>query len=53
MSIKSAVNMGKFSSDRTIEQYASEIWNLLAVPAPTPSESALSRIRSQPHLINA
>jgi glycogen phosphorylase len=31
MSILNAANMGKFSSDRTIEEYADEIWNVKPV----------------------
>jgi starch phosphorylase len=31
MSIRNAANMGKFSSDRTIQQYASEIWHVKPV----------------------
>lgn len=32
-SILNVANMGKFSSDRTITQYANEIWNVKPVPA--------------------
>ena len=53
MSIKGALTMAKFSSDRTIEEYATHIWNLSPVEIPTPSESALNRVRSQPHLMLA
>ena len=53
MSIRAAISVGKFSSDRTIDEYAEEIWDISRVPIPSPSESALARIRSQPHLINA
>ena len=53
MSIKAAISVGKFSSDRAIEEYAMEIWDITKVPIPAPSESALSRVRSQPHLIDA
>lgn len=53
MSIKGALTMAKFSSDRTIEEYATHIWNLSPVEIPTPSESALNRVRSQPHLLLA
>ncbi len=34
MSILNTANMGKFSSDRTIQEYASEIWNARPVPVP-------------------
>lgn len=35
MSILSTAGSGKFSSDRTIQQYAEEIWKIS--PAPVPS----------------
>lgn len=53
MSIRSAISMGKFSSDRSINEYAEEIWEINRVPIPAPSDSALARVRSQPHLIDA
>jgi starch phosphorylase len=31
-SIINAANMGKFSSDRTIREYADEIWKAASVP---------------------
>jgi starch phosphorylase len=33
MSIKNAANSGRFSSDRTIEEYNRDIWKLERVPA--------------------
>lgn len=36
MTIKNIATVGKFSSDRTINQYATEIWG--AVPCPVPAE---------------
>lgn len=53
MSISSAISMGKFSSDRTITEYAEEIWSIEKTAIPAPSESAITRVRSQPHLIQA
>jgi starch phosphorylase len=32
MSILNTANMGRFSSDRTIREYAREIWNVQPVP---------------------
>jgi hypothetical protein len=45
--------MEKFSSDRTIHEYAEEIWELEKVVIPAPSQSAIGRVRSQPHLMLA
>lgn len=53
MSIRAAISIGKFSSDRTIHEYAEEIWGISPVPIPPPSDSAITRVRSQPHLIDA
>ena len=36
MSIQNIAGAGSFSSDRTIRQYAEEIWNLRAVPVKSP-----------------
>jgi glycogen phosphorylase len=38
MAIKNIAASGQFSSDRTIAQYASEIWNV--TPCPVPYESS-------------
>ncbi len=38
MSILNAANMGKFSSDRTIRQYADEIWDVKQVPIIIPRQ---------------
>jgi starch phosphorylase len=50
MVITGAVSMGYFSSDRAVIEYATDIWGLNSVTIPTPAESALTRVRSQPHL---
>jgi len=44
-SIVSATSTAKFSSDRTIKQYANEIWNIEAVVIPKPSTIATQRLK--------
>jgi starch phosphorylase len=51
-SILGAIHMGKFSSDRTIREYAQDIWKIEPIEVPVPSESALTRVRSQPYLFD-
>ena len=46
MAIEGVAKSGKFSSDRTISEYASEIWKIQAVPTPTPSKDPKKRVRS-------
>eukprot|EP00922_Rhytidocystis_sp_ex-Travisia-forbesii_P063550 GHVS01094528.1.p1 GENE.GHVS01094528.1~~GHVS01094528.1.p1 ORF type:complete len:968 (+),score=113.87 GHVS01094528.1:38-2905(+) len=47
LSIKAASAMGKFSSDRTIREYASFIWNIQPCERPAPSqEGSVARMRS-------
>lgn len=52
LSIWGSIHMGKFSSDRTIEEYANDIWHIGPAAIPTPAVSAISRVRSQPFLYN-
>ena len=53
MSISGALKMGKFSSDRTITEYAEDIWALEKLKIPAPSSSAITRVRSLPNLVPA
>merc|ERR1712060_133333 len=46
MAITGVAKSGKFSSDRTISQYATEIWNVPAVSIPAPSKDPKARVRS-------
>ena len=38
MTIKNIATVGKFSSDRTIQEYAKDIWG--AIPCPVPAEGS-------------
>ena len=46
MAIEGIANSGKFSSDRTIGEYASQIWNITPVSIPAPSKDPKARVRS-------
>ena len=46
MAIKGVAYSGKFSSDRTISEYCSEIWDIQPVPVPHPSTNPNQRTRS-------
>jgi len=52
-SILSTAGMGKFSTDRTIQEYARDIWGLTPARRPHPTEEALpagmARVRSFPN----
>jgi starch phosphorylase len=37
---------GKFSSDRTISEYCSQIWDIEPVPVPHPSTNPNARMKS-------
>jgi len=47
-SIIGAINSSKFSSDRTISEYAQDIWNIepVDIPKPTVSQSDVVRVKS-------
>jgi len=49
-SILSTAGMGKFSTDRTIAEYARDIWGLSPCRRPEPAPDALGRSRSFPNL---
>ena len=44
MTIKNIATVGKFSSDRTIQEYAKDIWG--AVPCPVPAEQPKTSSKS-------
>lgn len=50
MAISGIAKSGKFSSDRTIAEYCSEIWNITPVPVPAPSTNPNARTRSYENL---
>eukprot|EP00742_Colponemidia_sp_Colp-10_P003889 GILJ01004142.1.p1 GENE.GILJ01004142.1~~GILJ01004142.1.p1 ORF type:complete len:944 (-),score=189.07 GILJ01004142.1:272-3103(-) len=45
-SITVTANMGKFSSDRTIHEYAQQIWDAQPCPRPNPHLTNMTRVRS-------
>jgi len=46
MAIEGLAKCGKFSSDRTISEYASQIWNVPSVSCPAPTKDPKARVRS-------
>ena len=46
MAIIGVAKSGFFSSDRTINEYATQIWNLEPVPIPQPTSDPKKRVRS-------
>jgi starch phosphorylase len=50
MAITNIAKSGKFSSDRTIQQYCEEIWKITPNPIPNPSSDPSKRVRSFPNL---
>lgn len=46
MSIYNAIRSSKFSSDRTIKEYADDIWGVKPFQIPNPSQNARERVKS-------
>lgn len=46
MAIEGIAYSGKFSSDRTIQEYCTEIWKVSPVSIPKPTTNANARVRS-------
>ena len=42
MTIKNIATVGKFSSDRTIQEYAKDIWG--ATPCPVPTDTTTKKL---------
>lgn len=53
MSIEGIAYSGKFSSDRTIQEYCSEIWKVESVAIPKPTTNPNARVRSFANLVEA
>lgn len=45
-----ALRSGKFSSDRTILEYAEDIWKVEPFEIPNPAKSANERVKSYEHV---
>lgn len=52
-SILSTAGMGKFSTDRTIDEYAKQIWNIVPARRLSPITDGMGRVRSFPSLVDA
>jgi starch phosphorylase len=50
MAITGVAKSGKFSSDRTIQEYCSEIWKISPNRIPNPADEPSKRVRSFPNL---
>ena len=46
MAIEGIAYSGKFSSDRTIQEYCTDIWKIEPVTIPKPTEDPNARVRS-------
>jgi starch phosphorylase len=53
MAIEGIAYSGKFSSDRTIQEYCTEIWKVSPVSIPKPTTNPNARVRSFANLIEA
>lgn len=51
MAIRGIAFSGKFSSDRTIQEYCKDIWNIEPVSIPKPTTHANARVKSFANLI--
>lgn len=50
MAIEGVAYSGKFSSDRTIQEYCRDIWKIEPFSIPKPSVNANARVRSSANL---
>jgi Carbohydrate phosphorylase len=50
MAITGIAKSGKFSSDRTIQEYCEQIWKISPNPIPNPASDPSKRVRSFPNL---
>ena len=53
MAIEGVAYSGKFSSDRTIQEYCTEIWKVSPVAIPKPTTNPNARVRSFANLVEA
>ena len=53
MAIYNVARSSKFSSDRTIQEYCSQIWKIGPNRIPDPASDPNKRVRSFPNLIEA
>lgn len=53
MAIEGIAFSGKFSSDRTIQEYCTDIWKAEAVSIPKPTTNPNARVRSFANLLDA
>ena len=53
MAIEGVAYSGKFSSDRTIQEYCRDIWRIEPMSIPKPTTNANARVRSFANLSEA